>query len=62
MRRVEWSNALSHRLRKLPSYEDLIAESLGPLASEKLKKVASRAENRRQALALVFASPEFMRR
>ena len=62
MRRVEWSNALSHRLRKLPSYEELIAEALGPLASEKLKKVASRAENRRQALALVFASPEFMRR
>ena len=68
----DWINALSERLdvarllsRRMTSQRhpvELLDRSLGPLASGATRQAVSRAEDRTQALALLFMSPEFQRR
>lgn len=41
---------------------DLLAEGLGPLASDETRNAVARAESRAQGLALLLMSPEFQRR
>ncbi len=41
---------------------DLLDSSLGPLAASNTRETIARAESRKQALALLVMTPEFLRR
>lgn len=61
MRRVDWAYALAGRGGALDP-DEVAARSLGPLLTENTREAMHRAGSRRDALALLLASPEFNRR
>jgi uncharacterized protein (DUF1800 family) len=65
-----WIDGVPHRLDianafagRVPAADPLalLESSLGPLASPETRETVARAETRRQALALLFMTPEFLR-
>ena len=62
LKRIEWGAAFGARHRQGPSPEEIIRSALGPLASARTDTAVSRAQSRRQGLALLLCSPEFQRR
>jgi uncharacterized protein (DUF1800 family) len=65
-----WIDGVPHRLdianafaARVPAADPpaLLDNSLGPLASSATRETVARAETRRQALALLFMTPEFLR-
>jgi len=61
--RITWGMEVPPRLvRPLPDPVDLAQRALGPMASERLLWAVARAENMREGVGLVLASPEFNRR
>ena len=65
-----WIDGVPHRLDianafagRVPAADPLalLETSLGPLASPETRATVARAETRRQALALLFMTPEFLR-
>ena len=62
MRRVDWAHTLAGRLQALLEPRAVAAAVLGPLARAETVTAVDRAGSPRDALTLVFSSPEFMRR
>jgi uncharacterized protein (DUF1800 family) len=60
LRRVDWSWAMAPRLQAEPA--QVMEAALGPLAGADTAQAVRRAGSRREALTLLFASPEFARR
>ncbi|UCH75010.1 MAG: DUF1800 family protein, partial [Rhodospirillales bacterium] len=61
MKRIEFADLVA-RTARVRDAAALAGECLGSLASPDLLRAIGRAESRRQGLALLLASPEFMRR
>jgi uncharacterized protein (DUF1800 family) len=61
MKRIEFADFVARTIRMRDAVA-LAGESLGALASPDLLRSIGRAESRRQGLALLLASPQFMRR
>jgi uncharacterized protein (DUF1800 family) len=61
MRRLDWAFTLAGRFGSLDP-QDVAEAALGPLARAETVAAVSRAGSVRDAITLVFASPEFMRR
>lgn len=61
MKRIEFADFVARTIRARDAVA-LAGESLGALASPDLLRSVGRAESRRQGLALLLASPQFMRR
>ena len=62
MKRLEWANAASSRMRSGGSPAEFLERALGPGVSERTRVSVSRAESARQGLTLALMSPEFQRR
>lgn len=60
--RLDVARMLSQRMTTTRNPVELLDEALGPLASTATRQTVARAEDRTQALALLFMSPEFQRR
>ncbi|MCW5683247.1 MAG: DUF1800 family protein [Pseudolabrys sp.] len=60
--RLDIANQLSRRVGGLVDPDDVAEAALGPLLSAETRQALKRAESRPQALALLFMSPEFLRR
>ncbi|MGN6460155.1 MAG: DUF1800 domain-containing protein [Pseudolabrys sp.] len=60
--RLDIANQLSRRVGGFADPDDVAEAALGPLLSDETRQVLKRAESRPQALALLFMSPEFLRR
>jgi uncharacterized protein (DUF1800 family) len=60
--RLDIASAFAGRNGGTLAPEAMIETALGPLASSETKQAVLRAESREQALALLFMSPEFLRR
>jgi uncharacterized protein (DUF1800 family) len=58
--RLDIANALAGRVPAIDPLA-LLESSLGPLASSETRETVARAETRRQALALLVMTPEFLR-
>ena len=61
-RRIEWAARLARRVDPAASPEGLARETIGPLAGPDTLNAVARASDRREAIALLLASPEFQRR
>jgi len=61
MRRAEWAASFAQRLGKREP-DDVMRVALGPAARDETRRWAERAASATDAVALVFASPEFQRR
>ncbi len=61
VRRIDWAWALAGRRPELDPMQ-VAGDALGPLAAPDTLARVQRAGSRREALALLLASPEFMRR
>jgi len=62
LQRVEWSNAAGERLGTAADPMRVAEAALGPFLSDDTRDAIRRAASPAQALALLFASPEFQRR
>jgi uncharacterized protein (DUF1800 family) len=62
MRRAEWAMALGMRVAEFRAPDRLFENTIAPIASPATAKTIARAPSRADAIALVFASPEFQRR
>jgi uncharacterized protein (DUF1800 family) len=62
LRRAEWCQAFASRVPEPPDPVALAEESLGPALPEETLQAIRRAPDRRIALALLLASPQFQRR
>jgi uncharacterized protein (DUF1800 family) len=62
LKRIAWADAVAQRLGSERSARDLAPEVLGTTLSDETSKAIARAESGPQALTLLLASPEFMRR
>jgi uncharacterized protein (DUF1800 family) len=60
--RIAWAMDVPSDLTDLPDPRALLDRALGALADERLRWAVSAAENRRDGVALVLASPAFNRR
>lgn len=60
--RLDIANQLSRRVGGFVDPDDVAEAALGPLLSDETRQTLKRAESRPQALALLFMSPEFLRR
>jgi uncharacterized protein (DUF1800 family) len=60
--RLDIANNFSERIAERTDPIGLVETALGPLARPETREGVARAESRSQALALLFMSPEFMRR
>lgn len=60
--RLDIANHLSRRLATPEHPTAVVEQTLGPLCSEKTKSTIARAEDRTQALTLLFMAPEFQLR
>lgn len=60
--RLDVATDLAGRSTTLRNPLDLVEQALGPLATEKTQSTVARAEDRTQALTLLFMAPEFQRR
>ncbi len=61
LKRLEWADAAAHRI-PARDVRLLAADVLGPQLSESTRREIDRAESPQQALVLLLASPEFLRR
>ena len=62
MRRVEWLRALAARLPRSLSPLTVAEQTIGPVMSARTGDMIASAPSGEEALALLFASPEFQRR
>jgi uncharacterized protein (DUF1800 family) len=62
LRRAEWSMALGLRLAAIRTPERLFAETIAPVAGRATALAVARAPSAGEAVATLFASPEFQRR
>jgi uncharacterized protein (DUF1800 family) len=62
LQRVEWANAAGERLGTTVDGTGIADAALGPFLQENTRSAIRRAASPGQALALLFASPEFQRR
>ena len=62
LRRAEWSMALAQRVGQRADPETVLAATIGPVARDQTRQAIARAASLAEALALLFASPEFQRR
>jgi uncharacterized protein (DUF1800 family) len=62
MKRIEWADALGARLGSRRDALELAAQLLGANLSEATRTALARASSAAQALTLLLAAPEFMRR
>ena len=61
-RRLDFANEFAGRLAAATDPLALLESGLGPLASADTRETIARAESRKQALALLVMTPEFLRR
>jgi uncharacterized protein (DUF1800 family) len=57
--RLDVATHLARRFTTTRHPSDMLEQTLGPLASTQTKTTVSRAEDRTQALTLLFMAPEF---
>jgi uncharacterized protein (DUF1800 family) len=62
LRRITWADVVAQRMGDARNARELAPELLGASLSEDTAKAIARAESGAQALTLLLASPEFMRR
>jgi uncharacterized protein (DUF1800 family) len=62
LKRVAWADLVAQRMGDARNARDLAPQLLGATLSEDTAKAIARAESGAQALTLLLASPEFMRR
>jgi uncharacterized protein (DUF1800 family) len=62
LRRIAWADTLAQRLGSERSARELAPQVLGATLSDATSKAIARAESGAQAMTLLMASPEFMRR
>ncbi len=62
LRRAEWSMALGLRLAAIRTPHALFAETIEPVAGRMTALAVARAPSAGEAMAILFASPEFQRR
>jgi uncharacterized protein (DUF1800 family) len=62
LKRIAWADAVAQRLGSERSARELAPQVLGATLSDETSKAIARAESGAQALTLLMASPEFMRR
>jgi uncharacterized protein (DUF1800 family) len=62
LRRAEWAMALGLRVAEFRAPDRLFENTIAPVAAAGTAKTVARAPSRADAVALVFASPEFQRR
>jgi uncharacterized protein (DUF1800 family) len=62
LKRVEWANQVGQRLGSQLDAVQLAPQALGALLSEHTRSAVGHAESAAQALTLLLACPEFMRR
>lgn len=59
MKRIEWADAVAHRVDDASEPMDLAEELLAPGLDDHTRLAVARAESARQGLTLLLASPEF---
>jgi uncharacterized protein (DUF1800 family) len=62
MKRIEWADALGARLGSRLDAQELAPELLGANLSAATRTAVTRATSGAQAVTLLLAAPEFMRR
>jgi len=62
VRRIEWAQTFAQRLPDPPDPVDVMADAFGEVLPEELQQAVRRAPDKRMALALLVASPQFQRR
>lgn len=62
MRRVSLAQMMAMKLRNVIAADTLLEQTIGPVASDDTRQAVRRAPSPVDALALLFASPEFQRR
>ncbi len=62
LRRAEWAMALGVRVAEFRAPDRLFDNTIAPVAAPGTANTVARAPSRADAIALVFASPEFQRR
>jgi uncharacterized protein (DUF1800 family) len=62
MKRLEWADQVGQRVGSLIIVTERVPQALGAVASEHTRTAIARAESAAQALTLLLACPEFMRR
>ena len=62
MKRLEWADQVGQRVGSLINATERVPQALGAVASEHTRTAIARAESGAQALTLLLACPEFMRR
>jgi uncharacterized protein (DUF1800 family) len=62
MKRLEWADQVGQRAGSLINITERVPQALGAVASEQTRTAIARAESGAQALTLLLACPEFMRR
>lgn len=62
LKRIAWADAVGQRMGDSRNARELAPELLGVTLSDETAKAITRAESGAQALTLLMASPEFMRR
>lgn len=62
LRRIEIAQSLAAALHTRITPDDLLAQTIGPVASDMTRTAVRRAGSPAEALTLIFASPEFQRR
>ena len=62
LKRIEWADAVGQRLGPRRNAMDLAPQLLGDVLSGATREAIARAESGAQAIALMLAAPEFMRR
>lgn len=60
--RLDVANNLARYFQAAENPSVVLEHALGPLASDETKSTVARAEDRKQALALLFMAPEFLQR
>jgi uncharacterized protein (DUF1800 family) len=62
LKRIAWADGVAQRMGDERNARELAPDILGSTLSEDSAKAIGRAESGAQALTLLMASPEFMRR
>ena len=62
MKRIEWADALAQRVGSRRDAAELAPQLLGANLSDDTRTAVARAASAAQALTLLLAAPEFLRR
>ena len=62
LKRIAWADVVAQRMGDARNARELAPQLLGATLSEETTTAIARAESGAQALTLLLASPEFMRR